>query len=100
MFQISNNEVNQLRQNTRACLQSISQILVIYQIPRAQSSHRRTQPYDYNDTLVSTIDYLIIDTILEIREMIATIENQEDPEFEHFLEFPKMDSTFQHLFEA
>ena len=95
MLLIPNNEVNQLRRHTRAYLQSIGQILVIYQIPRAHSSHRRTQPYGDNETLVATIDNLIIDTISEIREPIATIENQEDPEFQNFLDFPEVDSTYQ-----
>ena len=63
MFLISNNEVNQLRQHTRAYLQSIGQILIIYQIPRDHSSHRRTQPYGENETLASSIDNIIIDTI-------------------------------------
>ena len=27
--------------------------------------------------------------------MIATIENQEDPKFQNFLDFPEVDSTFQ-----
>ena len=40
VFRISNNEVNELRRHTHAYLQSISQIPIIYQIPRACSSHR------------------------------------------------------------
>ena len=103
MFQISNNKVNQLCQHTRAYLQSISQILVIYQIPRAQTSHRRTKPYDENETLASSIDNLIIDTISKIREMLETIahsENQEYLEFQNFLDFPEVDSTFHNFPEA
>ena len=94
VFLIPNNEVNQLHQHTRAYLQSIGQIPVIYQIPRARSSHRGTQPYSENETLASTIDDLIIDTISKIREPITTTENQEDPEFQNFLDFPEVDSTF------
>ena len=63
MYRIPNNEVNQLHRHTRSYLQSISQIPIIYQIPRARTSSRRTQPYDENETLASSIDDLIIDTI-------------------------------------
>ena len=97
MFLIPNNKLNQLRQHTHAYLQSINQIHVIYQIPRAHNSHRRTQPYDEKKTLASSIDDLIIDTISEIREPISTIahsENQEDPKFQNFLDFHEVDSTF------
>ena len=94
MFWISNNEVNQLHRHTCAYLQSISQIPVIYKIPRARSSCRRTQLYSDNESPASTIDDIIIDTISEIREPIATIENQEDPKLENFLGFPEVESTF------
>ncbi|CAF4277974.1 unnamed protein product, partial [Adineta steineri] len=67
VFLVPNNEVNQLHRHTHAYLKSIIQIPAIYQIPRAQSSQRRTQPYGENETLVATIDNLIIDTISEIR---------------------------------
>ena len=63
VFIISNNKVNQLRQHTCAYLLYISQIPVIYQIPRALSSHRRTRYDGENETLASTIDDLILDTI-------------------------------------
>ena len=63
VFLIPNNEVNQIHRHSHAYLQSIGQILVIYQIPRSHSSYRITQPYGENKTLVSTIDDLIIDTI-------------------------------------
>lgn len=63
VFLIPNNEVNQLCRHTCAYLQSISQFPIIYQIPRACSSHRITQPYDENMTHASSIDDLIIDTI-------------------------------------
>ena len=82
MFLVPNKEVNQLRRHTHTYLQSIGQIPVIYRIPLARSSHRRTQPYGENETLASSIDDLIIDTISEIRELITTIahsKNQEDP---------------------
>jgi hypothetical protein len=85
VFLIPNNEVNQLRWHTRAYLKSIGQIPTIYQIPRAWSSQRRNQPYGDNETLAATIDDLIIDTISKIRELIETIENQEDLEFQNFL---------------
>jgi hypothetical protein len=97
VFQILNNEFNQLHQHTHAYLQSIGQIHVIYQIPRARTSHRRTQPYGENDTLSSNIDDIIIDTISKTRQPIANIahsKNQEDLEFQNFLDFPKVDSTF------
>ena len=103
MFLIPNNKVNQLHRHTRAYLQSIGQILVIYQISRAHTSHRRTQPYGENETRASTIDDLIIDTISEVREPIATIshsENQEDPEFQNFLDFLEVDLTFHDFPEA
>ena len=91
MFLVPNKEVNQLRQHTRAYFQSISQIPVIYQIETTHSSHRRSKPYSENETLASSIDDLIIDTISEIRESIETIshsKNQEDPKFQNFLNFP------------
>ena len=53
---VPNNEVNQLYRHTYAYPQSIGQIPVIYQIPRACSSHRRTQTYGENETLASCID--------------------------------------------
>ena len=103
MFWVSNNKVNQLCWHTHAYLQSTSQILVIYKIPRARTSHRRTQPYGENETLASSIDDLIIDTISEIRQQIVSIshsKNQEDPEFQNFLDFLEVDSTFYDLLEA
>ena len=100
VFLIPNNEVNQLHRHTHAYLKSISQIPAIYQIPRARTSQRRTQPYCDNETLVATIDDLIIDTISDIRELIATIENQEDLEFQNFLDFPEVNSTFHDFPEA
>ena len=68
VFLVPNKEVNQLCWRTCAYLQSIGQIPVIYQIPRARSSHRQTLSYSENETLTSAIDDLIIDTISEIRE--------------------------------
>jgi hypothetical protein len=51
VYRIPNNEVDQLHQHTHAYLQSISQIPIIYQIPRSRSSRRRTQPFGEDDTL-------------------------------------------------
>ena len=69
VFLIPNNEVNQLRQHTRACLKSISQIPTRYQIPEDRS-YRITQPYGDNETLAATIDDFIIDAISAIRDHI------------------------------
>jgi hypothetical protein len=74
-FLVPNNEVNQLCRHTCPYLKSISQVPAIYQIPRARSSQRRTRPYGENETLAATIDDVIIDTISEIRDPIATIEH-------------------------
>ena len=78
--------------HTRAYLQSIGQIPIIYQVPRSRASHRRTQPFSENKTLTSSIDDLIIDTISEIKQPIEAIshfETKEDPEFQNFLDFPE-----------
>ena len=91
VFLVPNKEVNQRHQHTHAYLKSIGQIPAIYQIPRARSSQRRTQPYGENETLAATINDLIIDTISEIRDPIATIEHQEDTKFLSFLDFPEAD---------
>ncbi|CAF4140590.1 unnamed protein product [Adineta steineri] len=80
--------------------ESIGQISAIYQIPRARSSQRRTQPYGENETLATTIDDLIIDTISEIRDPIETIEHQGDTEFPSSLDFPEGDSNYQDFPEA
>ena len=79
VYLVPNNKVNQLRQHTHAYLKSISQIPTIYQTPRARSSQKRTQPYGENETLVATIDDLILETISKIRDLIATIEHQGKP---------------------
>ncbi|CAF4166785.1 unnamed protein product [Adineta steineri] len=100
LFLVPNNEVNQLRRHTRAYLKSISQIPTIYQIPRARSSQRRTRPYDENETLATTIDDLILDTISKIRDLIATIEHQGETGFPNFLDLPEGDSNFQDFPEA
>ena len=63
LYRIPNNEVSQLRRHTHAYLQSISQIPIIYQIPRSRTSHRRTQPYGEKETIASSRYDLIIDTI-------------------------------------
>jgi hypothetical protein len=88
VFLVPNNEVNQLRRHTRAYPKSIGQIPTIYQIPRARSSQKRTRPYGENETLAATIDDLILDTISEIRDPIATIEHQGETRFTNFLDFP------------
>ena len=103
MFRISNNEVNHLCRKTYAYLQSIGQIPIIYQIPRDCTSYSRTQPYGENEKLASNIDDLIIDTISTIRQPIASIshsKNQEDPEFQNFLDFLEVDSTFHDFLEV
>ena len=100
MFLIPNNEVNQLCQHTHAYLNSISEIPAIYQIPRARSSQRRTQPYGENETLVATIDDLILDTISEVRDPIATIEHEGEARFPNFLDFLEEDYNFQDFLEA
>ena len=44
-----------------------------------------------------------MDTISEIRQLIASIshfENQEDPRFQNLLDFPEVDSTFYEFPEA
>ena len=82
VFGIPNNEVDHLHRHTHAYLESINQIPIIYQIQRSCTSHRRTQPYGENETVASSIDDLIIDTIFEIRQPITTIahsETKEDP---------------------
>ena len=59
MYLVPNNEVNQLHLNTHAYLKSIGQIPTIYQIPRAQSSQKRTRPYGENETLAATLTILL-----------------------------------------
>ena len=91
VYQITNNKVNQLHQHTDGYLQSMSQIPIVYQIPGACTSHRRTQPYCENETLASSVNNTIIDTISEFRQLIAAIahsENQQAPKFKNFLNFP------------
>jgi hypothetical protein len=82
LYLIPKIEVNQLRCHTRAYLKSLGQIPIIYQIPRSRVSQWRTQPYSDGETLASSIDDLIIDTIYEIRQPIINIthsETSEDP---------------------
>ena len=45
--------------------------------------------------LVATINDIIIDTIYEIRDLIATIEHQGETRFPNFLNFLEGDSNFQ-----
>ena len=97
MHQIPNNEVDNLCQHTRAYIQSIGHIPIVYQIPRSRTSQKRTQPYGENETLASSIDDLIIDTISKIRQSITTIshyETKEYPKLQNILDFPEVDSTF------
>ncbi|CAF4423412.1 unnamed protein product, partial [Adineta steineri] len=100
VYLVPNDEVNQLHRHTCAYLKSIDQISTIYQIPRARSSQKRTRPYGENETLAASIDDLIIDTISEIRDLIATIEHQGETDFPNFLDFPEEDSNFQDFPEA
>ena len=100
MFLVPNKEVNQLHRHTHSYLKYIGQIPAIYQIPRDRSSIRRTEPYGENDTLDATIDNLIIDTISDIRDPVATVKNQEDTKFPNFPDFLEGDSNYQDFPEA
>ena len=103
VYRNPNNEFNHLHQHTRAYLQSIGQIPIVYQIPRAHTFRRRTQPYGENETLTSSIDDIIIDTISKIRKLIVVIshsKNQEDPKFQNLLNLPEVGSTFYDFLEA
>jgi hypothetical protein len=103
LYHIPNIEVDKIHHHTRAYLKSISHIPIIYQIPISPTSQRRTQPYGEDEILTSNIEDLIIDTISEIRQSIATIahlETQEDPEFHNFLDFLEVDSAFYDFPEA
>ena len=100
---IPNNEFDHLCCHTRAYLQSIGQIPIIYQITRSHASHRRTQPYGEDETLTSTIDDLIITTISEIGQPIEAIAHSETkvcPKFQNLLEDLEGDSTFYDFTEA
>lgn len=66
LYHIPNTEVDQLHCHTQSYLKFISQIPIIYRIQRSRASQRRTQPYDEDETLISNIDDLIVDTISEI----------------------------------
>lgn len=66
LYNVRNSEVDQLRRCTRAYLKYIGELPIIYQISRSQTSKRRTQPYNEDETLISNIDDIIIDTISEI----------------------------------
>ena len=84
LYHIPNTEVDQLHHHIWAYLKSIPQIPIIYQIPRSRASQRRTQPYGDDETLISNIDDLIINTIFDIRQPITTIAQSEiskDPQF-------------------
>ena len=96
LYLIPKTEVNQLHHHTWAHLKYLGQIPIIYQIPRSQFSQRRTQPYGGGETLTSSIDDLIIDTIFEKCQPIIDISHsetfedptnfQEDPTFFNFPE--------------
>ena len=77
MYLIPKIEVNQLHRHTRGYLKSLGQIPIIYQIPRSQVSQRRIQRYGDGETLTSSVDDLIIDTIYEIRQPIIDIAHSE-----------------------
>ena len=74
---IPKTEVNQVHCHSRAYLKSLGQIPIIYQILRSQFSQRRTKPYGDGETLTSSIDDLIIDTISEICQPIIDIAHSE-----------------------
>ena len=103
LYRIPNNEIDQLHRHTQAYLKSIGKIPIICQIPRSRATHRTTQPFGEDDTLTSSIDDLIIDTISEIRQSIATIAHskiEEDTKFHNLPYFPKGYSTFYTFPEA
>ena len=103
LYHIPKNEVDQLHRHTQDYLKSIGRIPTIYQIPRCRATQKQTQSYDEDDTLTSSIDDIIIDTISEIRQPIATIaelEAEEDPEFHNLLDFLEGYSTFYDFPEA
>ena len=103
LYHIPNTEGDHLHYHTWAYLKTISQIHIIYHIPRSHASLKRTQPFCEDETLTSSINDLIIDTILEVRQMITTIaesNTQEDPKFHTFLDFLEGDSTFYNFPEA
>lgn len=63
----------------------------MYQIPRYRSSQRRTQPYGEDKTFMSNINDLIINTILEVQQLIVAIaqfKTFEDPKFHNLFDFP------------
>ena len=96
-------EVDYLHHHTQAYLKYIGQIPIIYQIPRSHGSHKRAQPFGEDDTLTSSINDLIIDTISDIRQLVATIahsQTEEDPEFHNLLDFPEKYSTLYDFLEA
>ena len=80
LYLIPKNEVNQLRHHTRAYLNSLGQIPIIYKIPRCRFCQKRTQPYGDGETLTSSIDDLIIDTISDIRQPIIDIAHSKTSE--------------------
>ena len=77
LYRIHNTEIDQLHHHTQAYLKSICQIPIIYPIPRSRVSQKITQPFGENENLTPSIDNLIIDTILDIQQPIATISHSE-----------------------
>ena len=75
LYLIPTTKFNQMCLHTRAYLNYLGQIPIIYQIPRSQFSQRRTEPYGDSETLTSNIDDLIIDTISEIHQPITKIDH-------------------------
>ena len=82
MYLIPKIEVNNVHHHTRAYLKSLGQIPIIYQIPRSRFCQNGIQPYSDGETVTSSIDDLIIDTIYKIHQPIIDISHSktsEDP---------------------
>ena len=75
LYLIPKTEFNQFHRHTWAYLKSLVQIPIIYQISISWVSHRRTQPYGDSETLTSSIEDFIIDTISEISQPIIDISH-------------------------
>ncbi|CAF4427550.1 unnamed protein product, partial [Adineta steineri] len=95
LYLIPKIEVNQLSHHTRAYLKSLGQIPIIYQIPRSRFAQRTTQPYSDGETLTSSIDDLIIDTLSEIHQPIIDIAHFET--FEDLVELQGGSTFFNFL---
>lgn len=95
VYRVLNTNVDQLRRHTQAYLRSIDEIPIIYQIPISRSCQGITQPYGEDKILISNIEDLIIDIILEIRQLIPVIAQSktfEDPKFRNLFDFIKNES--------